>query len=92
MEATSEAWPNRRAGIRSTIFSCGIGALPGLRPSMMALSIRLSIMPGQTQLTRTPVPVHSHAALLVNPITACLLALYTAICGDPTRARDRGRC
>jgi len=52
-----------------------VGALPGLRPSMIALSIRLSIMPGQTQFTRTPVAVHSHAALLVSPITACLLAL-----------------
>jgi len=37
--------------------------------------MRLSISPGQTQLMRTPVPVHSHAALLVSPITACLLAL-----------------
>ena len=42
---------------------------------MIALSIRLSIRPGQTQLTRTPLPLHSHAALLVSPITACLLAL-----------------
>ena len=37
--------------------------------------MRLSISPGQTQLMRTPVPVHSHDALLVSPITACLLAL-----------------
>ena len=42
---------------------------------MMALSMRLSINPGQTQFTRTPVAVHSSAALLVRPITACLLAL-----------------
>ena len=75
MEATSEACPSRRAGIRSTICRSGTGALPGLRPSMIALSIRLSIRPGQTQLTRTSVPVHSSAALLVRPITACLLAL-----------------
>jgi len=46
-----------------------------LRPSMIALSIRLSIRPGQTQFTRTPVAAHSCAALLVSPITACLLAL-----------------
>ena len=32
MEATSEASPSRRAGIRSTIFSFGGGALPPLRP------------------------------------------------------------
>ena len=44
-------------------------------PAGSSQSIRLSIMPGQTQLTRTPVPVHSQAALLVSPITACLLAL-----------------
>src|SRR5258707_13276742 len=49
MEATSEACPSRRAGIRSTILSLGVGALPGLRPWMIALSIRLSIRPGQTQ-------------------------------------------
>lgn len=61
--------------MRSTIFSTGGGALPPERPCRMLLSIRLSIMPGQTQLTRTPVPVHSQAALLVSPITACLLAL-----------------
>jgi hypothetical protein len=75
MEATSEACPSRRAGIRSTILSDGTGVLPGLRPSMIALSIRLSINPGQTQFTRTPVAVHSTAALLVRPITACLLAV-----------------
>ena len=75
MEATSEAWPSRRAGIRSTILSLGVGALPGLRPWMIALSIRLSISPGQTQFTRTLVVEHSSAALLVSPITACLLAL-----------------
>ena len=75
MEATSDACPSRRAGIRSTILSVGGGSLPGLRPCRIVLSIRLSIRPGQTQLTRTPVPVHSQAALLVRPITACLLAL-----------------
>jgi hypothetical protein len=37
--------------------------------------MRLSIRPGQTQFTRTPVPAHSVATLLVSPITACLLAL-----------------
>ena len=42
---------------------------------MIALSIRLSINPGQTQFTRTFVPVQSIAALLVRPITACLLAV-----------------
>ena len=63
MEATSEACPSRRAGIRSTILSVGGGALPPLRPCMIALSIRLSIRPGQTQLTRTPVPVHSQDAV-----------------------------
>jgi len=62
MEATSKGCPSRRAGIRSTIRSLGNGALPGLRPSMIALSIRLSIRPGQTQFTRTPGAVHSRAA------------------------------
>jgi hypothetical protein len=42
---------------------------------MIALSMRLSIRPGQTQFTRTLVVAHSSAALLVSPITACLLAL-----------------
>ena len=46
MEATSEACPSRRAGIRSTIFSIGGGALPPLRPCMIVDSIRLSIRPG----------------------------------------------
>src|SRR6266481_5958887 len=53
----------RLVGIRLTIFSVGGGSLPGLRPCRIVLSIRLSIRPGQTQLTRTPVPVHSQAAL-----------------------------
>src|SRR4030081_2951366 len=52
MDATSEACPSRRAGIRSTTLSLGTGALPGLRPSMIALSMRLAIRPGQTTLTR----------------------------------------
>jgi hypothetical protein len=67
MDATSEACPSRRAGIRSTILSFGTGALPGLRPSMIALSMRLSIRPGQTQFTRTPVAAHSSAALGQEP-------------------------
>ena len=55
---------------------------------MIALSIRLSINPGQTQLTRTLVPVHSHDAVLVRPITA----VARAVDGDvrrPDQARDR---
>ena len=43
MEATSEARPSRRAGIFSASFSFGIGGLPGLRPLMIALSIRLPL-------------------------------------------------
>ena len=42
---------------------------------MIVVSIRLSIRPGQTQSMRTAELVHSDAALLVRPITACLLAL-----------------
>ena len=49
--------PGRAGAPESAPRSCsfGTGALPGLRPSMIALSIRLSIRPGQTQFTRTPV-------------------------------------
>jgi len=65
--------PSRCAGNNGrTIRLLGTGALPGLRPAMIALSIRLSIKPGQTQLTRTLVAAHSSAAVLVRPINRVL--------------------
>jgi hypothetical protein len=38
------------------------------------VSIPVSVVPGATTLTRTPVPATSSAADLVSPSTACLLA------------------
>src|SRR5258707_7815705 len=48
------------------------------------LNIRVSVGPGPTMLTRTPVPASSMAADFVMPSTACLLPTYIAAVGPPT--------
>src|SRR6266481_5498444 len=48
------------------------------------LNIRVSVGPGPTMLTRTPVPASSMAADFVIPSTACLLPTYIAAVGPPT--------
>src|SRR6266852_1899297 len=48
------------------------------------LNIAVSVGPGPTMLTRTPVPASSIAADFVIPSTACLLPTYTAAVGPPT--------
>ena len=67
-----------------------VGALPPLRPSMIALSMRLSIRPGQTQLTRTLVPVHSQAARLGQPDHRMLAGAVDRDMRRADQARDRG--
>src|ERR1700745_2743334 len=52
------------------------------------LNIRVSVGPGPTMLTRTPVPASSMAADFVIPSTACLLPTYTAAVGPPTLPED----
>src|ERR1700704_3493774 len=44
----------------------------------------VSVVPGATTLTRTPVPATSSAADFVSPSTACLLATYTDAPAAPT--------
>src|SRR5712692_3561133 len=48
------------------------------------LNIPVSVGPGPTMLTRTPVPASSMAADFVMPSTACLLPTYTAAVVPPT--------
>src|SRR2546430_13538328 len=53
--------------------------------SSIAVTIGVSIVPGQTALMRIPRGAYSSAALLVSPITPCLVAWYAARRGRPTR-------
>src|SRR5712692_1967680 len=48
------------------------------------VSIPVSVVPGATTFTRTPVPATSSAADFVIPSTACLLATYTDAPAAPT--------
>jgi hypothetical protein len=48
------------------------------------VNIAVSVGPGPTMLTRTPVPASSIAADCVIPSTACFLPTYTAAVGPPT--------
>ena len=68
----------------------GTGALPGLRPSMIALSIRLSIRPGQTQLTRTRVAGAFQRGALGKPDHRVLAGAVDRDVGGADQPRDRG--
>ena len=59
-------------------------------PAMIALSIRLSIRPGQTQLTRTPVPVHSQRRALGQPDHRMLAGAVDRDMRRADQAGDRG--
>src|SRR6266478_4975142 len=48
------------------------------------VSMPVSVVPGATTFTRTPVPATSSAADFVIPSTACLLATYTDAPAAPT--------
>jgi hypothetical protein len=52
--------------------------------AIMFATIGVSIVPGQIALMRTPCGAYSSAALLVSPMTPCLVAWYAARCGNPT--------
>src|SRR4029077_8982114 len=52
--------------------------------SVKRVSIPVSVVPGATTFTRTPLPATSSAADLVIPSTACLLATYTDAPAAPT--------
>src|SRR5260221_12088719 len=47
-------------------------------------TIPVSVGPGATALTRTPLEAASSAAALVKPSTACLLADQTEACAAPS--------
>ena len=51
----------------------------------ISATIGVSIVPGQTALMRMPRAAYSRAALLVMPITPCLVAWYMARPGKPIR-------
>ena len=53
--------------------------------SIMSAAMGVSIKPGQTALMRMPSGAESIAALLVSPITPCLVAWYVARPACPTR-------
>ena len=50
--------------------------------------MREAIGPGLIELIRISLPAHSAAALRVSPMTACLLALYAQIPGEPVKSGD----
>ena len=83
--------PGRAGAPESAPRSCslGTGALPGLRPSRIALSIRLSIRPGQTQLTRTPVPGAFQRGALGQPDHRMLAGAVDRDVGRADQAGDR---
>jgi len=63
--AASEAADRRPASASATVSS---------PLAIMSASIGVSIVPGQTALTRMPRGAYSSAALLVRPRTPCLVA------------------
>ena len=46
----------------------------GVSKSVPAISV--AVVPGQTQFTRTPRPLHSMASCRVNPSSPCLAEVY----------------
>ena len=63
MEAVAQPSPSRSRSLLITL------------PDRNDVSMRLLIMPGHTQFTRTFVFATSSATLFVKPMIACLLAL-----------------
>jgi hypothetical protein len=76
-EATSSGWPKRCSGYFSRIASRNAGS------SSSARVIGVSIIPGQTQLTRTP-GAHCIAICRVRFTTAPLDAAYAGESEPPT--------
>src|SRR6266576_2573846 len=52
------------------------------RAAIAPRNIGVSMAPGATALTRTPIPAYSMAAVLVSPITPCFVAVYAACLGN----------
>ena len=82
MLAISPGWPMRPIGIADSSICFTSGALAKSR------NIRVSIAPGATALTRTFCFAYSSATDLVNPTTACLLAIVDRSLGKADQSRD----
>ena len=67
---TSSTWPSRPTGRIAASWFLRSPATPTNRST-----IGVAMKGGATAFTRTPRPASSNAAVLVNPSTACLLAL-----------------
>jgi hypothetical protein len=67
--AISSPRPSRPIGCPATASATVSSPL-----AIMSATIGVSIVPGQTALTRTPRGAYSSAALLVRPSTPCLVA------------------
>ena len=68
--AISSGWPTRPMGVADSSICFASGD-----PATKSRYIRVSIVPGATALTRTFCLAYSSATDLVNPLTACLLAM-----------------
>src|SRR5258708_21282279 len=77
--AISAGVPKRPIGWQPRTYLWTAGA-PKIR-----LAIGVSIAEGHTVLTRIPLRAFSSAAVLVSPITPCLLALYADAPAKPAR-------
>src|ERR1700677_4593917 len=77
--AISAGLPKRPTGWRPTTDLQTAGAPKRRSP------IGVSITPGHTALIRIPLLAFSSAAVFVNPITPCLLALYAPAPTDPIK-------
>src|ERR1700736_3605625 len=77
--ATSRGVPKRPMGwwARTALLTTG--------SAKARSAIGVSMTAGQTALTRMPLRAYSSAAVLVSPITACLLAAYVAVPAAPMR-------
>src|SRR5438874_12453537 len=85
-EATSSGVTSRDIGWRSTKPRRAASVPPGKRTPCIAMRSSkdgVAIVPGQIALQRTPCTMKSAATDLVRPITAALVALYTARFGTP---------
>ena len=78
--ATSSGRPGRPIGWSRIISFIASGWF-----SIMSAAMGVSIKPGQTALMRMPSGAESIAALLVSPMTPCLVAWYVARPACPTR-------
>src|ERR1700758_1626595 len=70
-------------GARARMSSIDVVAPPFSERLGVVSKIAVSFRPGRTSATRTPCRCHSMLSASVKPLTACLVAEYTAIRGIP---------